>query len=213
MKLFTPLLFLVVFISCKKDKHSRYEEQFQISFKLDGHEYKTILAQDELNMYAATGFHSTPTGLIYTLGPNFRLASTDQVSFVFGNFHYLYNDATGNMQRLKQLLGPGNKSYADLNNFDTTLVDAVQINFSDDPQRHSYYSTTIRTVVNGNPGGIIDQPGSQFTITEIKESSTDEANRAAVIIKGTFRCTLYEAFTHTAKQLTDGQFTCIIPML
>jgi hypothetical protein len=215
MKLSAYILLVALIISCRKDsKPTRYDVQFSISFKLDGKEYKKVYEQDAMNGYTASGY-TRSHGITYILGPTFTLDSKTAITFFLGNYHYAFNDSTGNLQRLKYLLRPGTKHYTCINYpCDTALTDAVQISFSDDPQGVGFWSTTKRTSVNGTVNAVVDQPGSHFTVLEMKESTTNGVHKNAVIIKGTFECALYEATNITNKKLLkDGQFTCIIPVL
>jgi hypothetical protein len=216
MKKFSTLfILLALIISCRKDaKQPLFEEQFSISYTIDGQEYKTILPVDQMNMYTGSGFNYNTNVTTMSLGPIFKLEGTAQISFLFGNYHYIQNDKTGNMARLKNLLRPGNKNYKCIFMLcDTALTEAVQVTFTEDPQGFPYWSTTKRTSIPGGVSAVVNQPGSFFTVTEIKESTTNGLGKNAVIVKGTFECILYDAATNDSKALKDGQFTFIVPTL
>src|ERR1700754_270940 len=102
MKKLTPYLILLAFIaSCSKEtkKPILYDEQFSISFKLDGKEYKNVLAPDIMNYYGSSGLHNGPQ-ITYTLGAGFQLDMDKSISFMLGNYLHINNDTTGNLQRL-----------------------------------------------------------------------------------------------------------------
>lgn len=212
MKLSTLVILLALIISCRKDsKPPQYDEQFSISFTIDGQKYETVLPHDEMNEYAGWSADDRNKPVTaWKLGPIFKLGGNAQISFLFANYHYINNDNTGNLARLKSLLRLGDKNYKCIDMLcDTALTDAVQVSFADNPVGNFNWSTTKR---NGTPP-VVDQTGSHFTITEIKESGTIGNQKNAVIIKGTFECILNEAGKNNSKQLKDGRFTCIVSAL
>lgn len=218
MKFSTLIFFFVLIISCRKDgKQPQYDEQFSISFTLDGHQYDTTLPFDQMNMYTAWSVSNNTAVTAWKLGPILKLGGNAQISFLFANYHYINNDNTGNLARLKSMLRPGQKNFKCIDMLcDTSLAEAVQISFNDNSQSSINWSTTKRTSIPGMPGSVsfdVNQPGSHFTVTEIKESNTIGNKKNAVIIKGTFECILYEAGTGNSKLLKDGRFTVLIPTL
>lgn len=178
MKKLTSYLILLAFIaSCSKEtkKPLLYDEQFSISFKLDGKEYKNVLAPDIMNYYGSSGLHNGPQ-ITYMLGAGFQLDADKSI--------------------------------------DATLEDAVQISLIDDPKGVNLWSTTKMKLVGSVATDVeVDQAGSAFIITEVKESTTNGINKNAIVVKGIFHCTLHEPNTGNEKLLTDAMFTCIIPVL
>ena len=216
MKKFIYLIAFAFILSCSKDnnKPSRYPEPFSISFKIDGKSYSKTLKQDELHFVTYSGGNGSNGAITYNLGPVFETGPLEQIYFTIGNYHHLNNDTAGNMARLKYLCRPGNKTFICFNQCDTAAIDAVQVNFMDDPQGVIYWSSTKRKMSGGvTVQASADQPNGEFKVTEVIETPTTGSTKNAVIIKGTFKCTLWEVDTENSKQLTDGQFTCLIPAL
>lgn len=207
---------IIVIISCSKDKTtpSLYQELFQISFTFDGKQYKKVLRSDQKNQYTFGGYHDGAKST-YHLGATFFIDTITTITFHLGNYHHIYGDTTGNLERLKHLFRPGPKTYKCITGCDTAIADAVELHFYPNASGLSNWSTTKRKKVNDFPEPIEagDQTGSSFYISEIKESTTNGFNKNAVIIKGIFQCNLYEINTGHKKLLTNGEFTCIIPTL
>jgi hypothetical protein len=216
-KLVACLVLFALITSCNKEEEPPpppfYDEEFYISFKLDGTEYKTNLKPDSLNFWGHSAYHNG-VYTTYTLGPGFTIDASKHISFNLGNYYHIANDTTGNLQRLKYLYRPGNKEYKCMNQCDTALTDAVQISLIDDPIGVNFWSTTKRKITGGvTVEVLVNQAGNFFTITEVKESTTNRINKNAIIVKGIFKCTLHEVNSENKRQLTDGAFTCIVPVL
>ena len=201
-------------VACSKNQSNNtpdnhYGEIFQIRFTMDNNVIERVYSKDSINTNFGQIWGMPNDIFYYGGGPFYDLGNDKKIGFMLASTHGpVLTDWDATFATFVSLYSLGDKPYGPIMHAPPEQPNRVEVRYED--QNGEIWSSTrvdasipISPVIAPDP---IQQNGSTFTITSVRLVSTNNKKNNAVVVKGTFNCTLYKYSTFEQKKITNATF-------